>query len=576
MIASNEVDFFRDFELHHGDQLPTISVTHGNEWELYSASMAETSARVRRSVEKLRPAELAATLVSLKEPAFLQDREPARDLAFTNLGLYWEHDWTADGPVARPVRAAWQERLAAEIEAYVDSLHSDAAERLGSLIQRAEGKGQRFYVLNPLSWARTDYADFAYTGSTDIHVQDLSSESDVPHQFVYLAGSRFLRVLASDVPSTGYKVFEILEGPGVAPTSAAATVGARNTTLENSLVRIGVDADGAIASLIDKAHSHRELAAAIDGLKLNDLAANETGSNPVAVENAGPVSVTLKCTSDAGLQRTTHITLLRDADRVEIHNEIAENFADVRHWAFSFNLNSPDVHAEEVGAVIRVKTQSAGGDYADTHARFDYATLNHFVDMANGANTAGVTLANADCAFFRLGHSTPTMLDTTTPQIHVLAGGQVDGPKLGIRRQNGQKHFVQRFAIRPHSAYDPVTAMKFALESQNRFVTAAVTGTASSAYPAKRYSLLTLSDPSVLLWALKPHEESIANGVVVRAWNLSNAASDCLLSLTPGVTSANLVTHIETDRESLHLEQHRVVLRFNPTHLQTLRLIAGP
>jgi alpha-mannosidase len=116
VISSNEEDFFRDFESRYGDQLPTESVTYGNEWELYSASMAETSSRVRRLAEKLRPAELMATLVSFEEPAFLQKRETTRDLAFTSLGLYWEHDWTADGPVPRSQRAAWQERLADEIE----------------------------------------------------------------------------------------------------------------------------------------------------------------------------------------------------------------------------------------------------------------------------------------------------------------------------------------------------------------------------------------------------------------------------------------------------------------------------
>ena len=193
VISSNEEDFFRDFESRYQDQLPTESVTYGNEWELYSASMAETSSRVRRSVEKLRPAELMATLVSLEEPDFLPGRETARDLAFTNLGLYWEHDWTADGPVPRSQRAAWQERLADEIEDYVDGLHADAAERLGTLIRQPEPAGQRFYVLNPLGWTRTDYADFAYQGAKDIHVRDVGTGNDVPHQFVRRDGVTLLR-----------------------------------------------------------------------------------------------------------------------------------------------------------------------------------------------------------------------------------------------------------------------------------------------------------------------------------------------------------------------------------------------
>jgi alpha-mannosidase len=403
VIVSGVNDFFADFATNYAANLPVENVTYGNEWDLYSASMSETSARVKRSVEKLRAAELMAALVSLKKPAFLNGREQARDLAFTDLGLYWEHDWTADGPVSRAHRAAWQELLASEIEYYVNSLHADAATQLGALIQKPDAKAQRFFVCNPLGWSRTDGADFAYSGSQNIHVRDLSTGFDVPHQFVNLAGVKILRVLASDVPATGYKVFEILPGLGSAPTNAAAVVAAGNATLENSRVKLTVDADGAIASLIDKSRPDAEFAAVIGGLKLNDFAANSTEGNAIEVENSGPVSVTLKCVSNAGRPHTTRITLYRDSDRVEIRNEITENFSDVRRWAFSFNLASPDVHTEEVGAIIRTKTKSHGGDYADTHARYDYLTLNHFADIADGANGRGVTLANADCAFAQLG-----------------------------------------------------------------------------------------------------------------------------------------------------------------------------
>ena len=54
VIVSNQEDFFRDFAATHGADLPAETVTYGNEWDLYSASMAETSSRVRRAVEKLR------------------------------------------------------------------------------------------------------------------------------------------------------------------------------------------------------------------------------------------------------------------------------------------------------------------------------------------------------------------------------------------------------------------------------------------------------------------------------------------------------------------------------------------
>ena len=551
VITSNGLDFFTDFEAAYGATLPGEAATYGNEWELYSASMAETSARVKRAVEKLRSAEAMATLVSLQQPTFMSSRTTARDLAFMDLGLYWEHDWTADGPVPRTVRAAFQEQMATEIEAYVNPLQTDSAAQLGGMIQKS-GANTRFYVFNPLGWTRTDVADFAYTGSTDIHVRDLAAGSDTLHQFVTINGAGYLRILASSLPATGYKAFEIISGPGTAPTDAAATVSAGNSTLENALVKVVLDADGAIASLIDKANGNAELAATIGGLKLNDFAANSTAGSAIAVENSGPVSVTLRCTSTEGKAHTTRVTLFRGSDRVAIQNDITENFGDVRHWGFSFNLASPDVHTEEVGAVIRAKRKAAGGDYADSHARTDYLSVNHFADMSNGTNTRGVTLSNADCSFAMLGNSTPTTLDTATAQIRVLAGGQVDGTGLGIQNQNGVTQFLQRFALRAHTGYALTAAMKFALEHQNPPVTGTITGSGTSPYPATTYSYLTLSDPGVLLWALKPHEDGIDKGIVARVWNQGSAASSFTMSAATGpMANAKKVTHLETDIAAL-------------------------
>ena len=658
VFVSNQEDFFKDFEAKYGSQLPTESAATGNQWDLYSATMAETSSRVRRAVEKLRAAEALAAVVATQRPDFLHGREAARDQAFIGLGLYWEHDWTTDGAVTREARAAWQEKLAAEIEGYVNTLHADAQAALGGLIQggatflspsgqrpatdgaakaapggliqggatflspsgqrpatdgaanAAPGgliqggatflspSGQRpatdgaanaapgdknvaapwtFYVFNPLGWTRTDAADFLYTGPDDIHVRDLAADADVPHQFEKRGGKSFLRILARDIPSVGYKVFAILPGPGTASREPAATVSEwRNRNFENSRVKLTLETDGAIDGFFDKAHPDYNLAGRIDGLVLNDFSETRPYRNAhFEVEHSGPVSVTLVCTNDAGRNHTTRITLLRDSDRVEIRNEITEGLGDLKHWAFSFNLDAPDVHTEEVGAIIRAKTKPDGGDYATKNARYDYATLNHFADITDGKNTRGVTLSNSDCSFVKLGHSTPGYLDTATAQLNVLAGGQVDGEGFGIRNQNGATYFLHRFALRAHAGYDPVAAMKFSVESQNPPVTGAVSGGAGSPYPAKTFSLVQVSNPDILLWALKPADDGIASGIIARAWNLTAAPADATLTLAiPGKSPASVqpVTHIETDTDAEPARDGPLTTRFAPQQLRTFRL----
>jgi alpha-mannosidase len=541
VIVSNEEDFFQDFEATYGSSLPSTSASFGNEWDLYCASMAEVSARVKRAVEKLRAAEALASLVSLKNPTFMDGRQEARDLAWMDLGLYWEHDWTADGPVSRETRRDWQRRLATEIEAYVDTLYDDAATALAAMIQRS-GPQPRFYVFNPLSWIRTDITDLPYSGGWPAHVVDLTTGEEVPSQLVNVDSQQYLRVLAPNVPSVGYKVFEVQPGTGSDFTDGAPIADASQGTMQNSLYEIAVAPRGAITSLKDKSQNNREFARNIDGYYLNDLGSS---SGTLTVENAGPVSVTVRITAPKPITHVTRITLIRNARRIDIRNEITQNFGDIHTWRFGFELSNPDVWHEEVGAVVRAKLLADGGHYSPRNARYDWLTLNHFADIGS-AGRSGATLSNADCYFMKLGNSSSVNLDTGTPQISPLAGGQVDGPSLGIPNQGGDTHFLQRFALQTHEAYSPVEAMKFALEHQNPLVAGAIVG--GSVYPETSYSLVTISDPNVLLWALKPAEDGIQRGVIARVWNLSAAAVDSFSLALGGesILSAQRTSHIET------------------------------
>jgi alpha-mannosidase len=538
-IVSDTVDFFHEFDARYGSVIPTVSASFGNEWDLSAASMAEVSARVKRSLEALRTAEALATLVALRDPSFLNGRDATRDRAFLDLGLYFEHDFENGGPnVAGAVRIQWQRDVAAEIEAYVNSLMADASSALGALIQKS-GANPRFFVFNPLSWTRTDIADVAYTGALPVHVVDLTTSAEVPSQVVVDSGKQYVRVQAPDVPSVGYKVFEIVPGAGQAfangPTANAAT-----GVMENDVYRVTVAPRGAVTSFVDKRLANRELAGATGGFALNDLGA---GTGSLAVENAGPVSVTLRATSAAPLAHTTRVTLMRGSDRVAIQNEITQNFGGTQEWHFSVNVTNPQVRHEEVGAVVLARLTTQGGVYSPTNARYDYLTLNHFADMS-GSDGAGLTLSNEDAYFMRIGNSSVGTLDTATPQLSVVAGGSMR-PSNPILNQAGDSYLRQRFALESHAAYDQPSAMRFALEHQNPLATGTVTG--GSAYPETTYSYLSISDPNVLLWSLKPAEEGIGEGVIARVWNLTGTPRPFAITLAEPIARAKAVTHIETD-----------------------------
>ncbi len=297
------------------------------------------------------------------------------------------------------------------------------------------------------------------------------------------------------------------------------------------------------------------------------------------MENAGPVSVTLRADSKSPVGHTTSITFYRGTNRIDIANQITQNFGDLKTWSYSFNINFPDVWHEEVGAVIRGKLLASGGHYSPRNARYDWLTMNHFADMSDGAaNNFGVTISNWDAYFMKLGASDHDMLDTTTPQINILGGGQIDGTVLGIQNQGGDKYFTQRFALQTHNAFNQTAAMKFSLEHQNPFVAGMIdsTGTLNKPYPANNFSFVQISDPNVLLWTLKPAEDGISRGIVARVWNQGNSPVNYLLGLSKPVLSAERLTHIETTIAPATVSSGQLSASINQQQIQTHLLKIAP
>lgn len=575
--VSNEEDFFLDVAKTYPN-LPPESVSYGNEWDLYCASMNETTARVRRSTEKLRTAEALASLAVLKNTTFANTLTDAKNLAWESLGMYWEHNWTADGPVKQPVRARWQEKIQRQLTGYVDSLFALSSSTLGGQLKK--GANPRFYVFNPLNWTRSDVADFAYTGPYPVRVVAVGTNKEVASQIVTIGGKRLLRIQAEQIPSVGYRVFEVRPGTP-APLPPAAVVSATSVgsnTIRTARYRLRLSPSGAITELYDSLASGRQLVKPINGRYVNDLGVgNVSEGSPVVVDNAGPVSVTLKAVSPVPVPHVVRVTLFANNARIQIEDSIQANFTDIKTWAFSFSLTNPTTHHEELGAILTAKKETRGGHYAAQNARLDWQTFNHFADLTErGPAAFGITLSNVDCSFFKLGNSTVDSLHEQSAQLSALAGGQVDTKRedkgvLGIAGQNGQTQFLYQFALTTHQAdFDPVAAMKFALEHQNPLVTGAVTGSRDS-YPTP-FSLLTTTDPNLVLWSLKPAEDGGGADLMARFWNISSAGTTPTFTLAKPIRRAWQTTHIETNERILKPTGKQLRIQFAPHQLNTYRL----
>jgi len=154
----------------------------------------------------------------------------------------------------------------------------------------------------------------------------------------------------------------------------------------------------------------------------------------------------------------------------------------------------------------------------------------------------------------------------------LLGGRDLNESPCAIADQGGESAFSRRFALQAHDAYDQVAPMRFALEHQNPLITGQVSGT-DAAYPADNFSLLTISDSNVLLWALKPADDGIAVGVIARVWNLAGSASTFALSLPNNtLLSAAHTTHIETPLTNLPLTNGTLSDTLQPQQIKTYAL----
>ena len=151
VILSNEIDFYEDFEKEYGKMLPSESLSYGTtEWGINLASLANPTASVKRSIEKLRTAEALYTYVALKDKKFGKELDELRMQAWIACGLFYEHDWTADGSVTRHDRAQWGKKMAGQLKSYVDSLYELSLAGLSNMLYLPEKSNELFYVFNPL------------------------------------------------------------------------------------------------------------------------------------------------------------------------------------------------------------------------------------------------------------------------------------------------------------------------------------------------------------------------------------------------------------------------------------------
>jgi len=380
---------------------------------------------------------------------------------------------------------------------------------------------------------------------------------------VSTGGSNYLRILASNVPSLGYRIYRYTPGTPSSFPPAATVTGNR---IESDLYRVDVGARGEITSALDKAAGSREMA----GTALNDFG---SGTASVAVAgNVGPVSATVRRDISGSPQRRVRITLFRDIDRIEIENEILENYTGDGLYAYEVNLVAPQIRFEEIGAIARPGLAGQGGDFL-AGTRADYMTLNHFASLSDGSYS--MTLSNWDAFAMRVDNSTTTTFDLPTSRVSVLATGNPSG--AGITNQGGDSSFLTRLALQGESgAYSGPAAMRTSLAHQNPLRAIPLPRNQTGPLSAATDSFLSVSAQSVVVTAFKPAEEG-SRGLVVRLWELAGIATNFTIDASRfGPAAAYEVSLIESDVAPVSVSSGVISASIAANELKAYRFVPSP
>ena len=552
-------DYFQSIEPQAGS-LPSLRGGWGNDWDLWPAALAERTAKLRRAIERLRTAEMLGALATWSAAAFWPPQQVALEQAFTDYWKYFEHGWSESGVGIQSVidnKFAWS----TSFDTAVTNAETASANAVASLFQTPNE--DRFVVLNTLGFDRTDYADLNVPTADSYVVTDLETNQQVPSQVLNVSGQNVLRILASGVPSLGYRAYRYVQG---APNTLPAAASISGSRIDGVLYRVDLGSRGQLASAFHKAAS-KEMAA---GLGLDDFGVGTGGA--LVAENVGPVSATLRMDL-TNPNRRVRVTLFGAIDRIEIDNEILQNQATERLYRFNLNLTNPDIRFEEIGAIARPGSQAQGGDFLPG-TRADFMTLNHFASFTT--SSYAITLSNWDAFAMKVGNSSATTFDLPTNAVSVLA---VRSPaSSAILNQGADTYFRNRFALRGASgAYSGSAALKSSLAHQNPLRALALArNQANRPFKLAKDSFLSVRPMNVIVTAFKPHEDP-NSGLVVRLWELDGVATPFALDAARlGPVAAFKTSLIETDMGPAPLSAGRVSDTIGANEMKTYRLVVLP
>ena len=400
-------------------------------------------------------------------------------------------------------------------------------------------------VYNGHSWMRNDVVRIAQpaenvhiTGIRDT-VQDkkVSFDIDVNGEAVFVA---------QDVPSMGYKSYEVTAEPGRAVTTLKESSG---NDASNKSFQVRMRADGNVQSIMDLV-ANREIVNDKGELPFNSLhrvEGDEASKLPYPVApkisiRKGEQMTQIVVERERSAYPLTTITMYDGIGRVEIHNELVPekipfiggngNWGDSYYFAFPFNVPTNNLQVLRGGQKWFDRLPD---DYLPG-ARKDAVTTQHMIGFTDGSSTAMLAHRQAFHWVYPSYVSTkmrakdapkdfPAMYtgkfplpEATIYSRAIRNGSQSDTHDLGVINMETVEpgltgNYIYDYAVAGAGKFDEVQAWRmgaaFNLPLRAMYVTVA---------PVKSSdSFFSVDSPNVQIVTVKPLSEAVVRGEVSSA-----------------------------------------------------------
>lgn len=194
-------------------------------------------------------------------------RERLRE-AWTRFLFHQFHDDVTGTSIPQAYTFSWNDELLS-LNQFAQTTISSVGAVAANMDTRAQGVPLVIY--NPLAFNRRDAIEatvhFKRVAPAFVRVFDLTTNAEVPSQIIAVEKDAIKILILADVPSTGFKVFDVQASD--APSPLKTNLSATNEMLENARYTVKFDANGDVASVFDK-QAKSELLQAPAGIELLD------------------------------------------------------------------------------------------------------------------------------------------------------------------------------------------------------------------------------------------------------------------------------------------------------------------